>query len=100
MQHAETQLAARVEEMDNVRHELAMMAAESEEWRAKGVALSAQLDGASRAADAAKARVKVLENVVQLRDDDARVLKQQVAALMDSRCTPLLQFPAVYKCSL
>jgi regulator of replication initiation timing len=86
VQHMETQLAARVDELGSLRRELSMAANESEEWRAKGVALATQLDASGRAAEAAKARAKVLENQVQQRDDDVMNLKKQLSALMDSRC--------------
>jgi chromosome segregation ATPase len=92
--HMEKQLAARVDELDNLQLEYNMMATEAEEWRAKGVALSVQLEASVRAVDASKARAKVLTSQVQQRQDEMANLKHQLTTLNDHRCVSQVWRPS------
>jgi chromosome segregation ATPase len=86
LRHMDTQLAARVEELEQLRMHAAAALKQADEWRGKGVALSAQLEASDRALSGVRARCKVLEGRLQQRDDEMAVLKRQLVELDDCRC--------------
>ena len=86
VRHMDTQLTARVAELDGVRGELSARSKEADDWRTKGVALSVQLEASERALEASQGRGKVLENQLGHKESEIANLQRQLAVLHDCRC--------------